>query len=437
MTSGTEWISGLVVGAVAVISIAGYRRRLYGVAGSVAYIMAAVAVLLLAGLLPRPYPVFGINASPLVWSITAVGSVICLLTVWCTATALRAAEVPHRSSEHWMVSRQLSVAAFGTSVALAIAAVNYATGVVPALAADVNTARFEGDFGIAGKLWPVIYPVMQVSVLMMLILMLEKRLRPIWVVLGLAALGVLVLSAGRSLYALPILAFGIYWIETRRPRMGTIAVFAGGVVATLGLLGFARAFSGSGAQQTAVYLSDRGLLSWYGLLDVSIQSGPRVSTIATASDRLHGQFLFGDILNFVNDSYPRSDRVVTQLIGRDLSSNGGMPPSIWSGFFLDFGWIGLVAFSAAIGLVLVFSQRALHAGELPAALWFSYLGAYVLVSAYSYVSVRPSWITVGLVCLLLSKVAPDGSLARTDGVEVSSYYRRGREAHREPKPRAH
>src|SRR5690606_12052845 len=102
-------------------------------------------------------------------------------------------------------------------LALAVPLPNFATGEVPLLSGDVNSARFNGDFGTLGKLWPLMLPVLQVAVLITLILAFLRQATGGWLLLGSACLSVLVLNGGRSLFLIPVIAFGMFVVESTRP----------------------------------------------------------------------------------------------------------------------------------------------------------------------------------------------------------------------------
>jgi len=412
----------LVTGSVVILGR--YRSRSPVLSGALPLVIVAMVVLYVAGSLPRVDPVFGVNPGHEQWLIYLLGF-LCLvgglalggLVIRTPAPVLSVPERPRswppNGTAEWLLY-------IGVGVAIVVATLNYLTGDIPALTGDVNEARFSGNFGVLGRLWPIVFPTLQATIVIAASRVLSGRWDPIWLLLAAASLVILVLSGGRSLFLLPLIAVGVLFLDLKRPALGWIL--------TAGVLG-AAAFAAIGELRVAAedlsateFRDDRGLTGWLGSLDISLQTGPRV--MASALEQLNGQLLggsvlFGDLLNFLSSSFTRSDRIITELLGRDVDEVGGFPPTIWGGLVLDFGIIGVATGGLIVGLVLGASRmHFFRTRSLGSGIWYSYFASYVALSAYSYISFRPSWILVLIVALVASKGFAGGTHEDPNGLEV-------------------
>lgn len=394
-----RWQTGLtiVLASVGVLCLTRYRAASTGFAGSLSIIGAALIAFYVYGSIDRAAPVYNQNVSLTVWGIVIVGAVSLLVGLWIAGGDAR--REPQLKSCDFAGESVF----FGAGLcALAISVVNYATGDIPLLSTDVNAARFGGDYGSLGRLWPIAHPLLQISVIAFLLKLRVRKNEAKWVLLGIASAICLVLAGGRSFIVVAVIAFGVLILEITRPSVKLIlAAVLIGLVA-FGAIGELRALSSSGASEFQRYTAARQLEGWLGSADLSLQTGPRVLSMSIdvqKGEGLHGAFLFGDIGYFVNSEIPRSDHLITTIIGRDPSVIGGSPPSIFGGMYLDFGWVGLALGALLVGLLLAVSRQVMYRRPSIATLiWFSYFAAYIAISGYSYLSVRPSWIVVLLVC---------------------------------------
>lgn len=299
-------------------------------------------------------------------------------------------------------------------VAISVAALNLVTGDVPLFADDVNSARFAGNFGVAGWAWPILFPILQAIVLHAGVRKLGGyRVPSSLLTAGILSVLLLVLSGGRSLLGIPILGIFLFYLDSRHPRIPVVVLV--GVASSLlfAILGALRIAGGNQAEASANFLSERGLDPVLGSLDISLQAGPRVfERLIQGHARLQysGQFLTSDVLNFLRLAPTPSDRLVTVALGQDPSIVGGLPPTLVGGLFLDFGALGVGLGCFLVGIVLargvVVAQTRLHDSST---LWAYYFAAYVLISSYSYLSVRPSWLCVGLICAAMGLKERSGS----------------------------
>lgn len=371
-----------------------YSLNQAGFAGSLAILAALTIFLYVYGSIDRSSPVYNTNVTAHVWVIIIVGSASLLLGLWLANGA--GGETPKISGVEFSTTNLffwLGLVAVGTS------AVNYLTGDIPLFSVDINASRFNGNFGMFGRYWSIIHPVTQISVLVFLLKLQQRRIDLRWAILGLASATSLILSGGRSLLAISVIAFGVMLLEIKRPKLRIVlSIILAGVFA-FGLFGNLR----SASQTNDIYASGTNIGTMIHSSDRSLQTGPRVLTLAIyylRDQQLDGQFLTGDLPYVRDRSTDGSDRLVTAILGRDAARVGGLPPTLFGGLYLDFGWTGVVLGATLIGFALTLSRRIMYQKRsLPSMIWFSYFTAYIAISSYSYFSLRPSWIIVLILCI--------------------------------------
>ena len=429
------WNTGvaLMLIAVGIACVARYRSDSPRFAGSLALIPLVIISVYAYGAADRQAPVYHVNVSPIVWTIILVGSLSLTLGLLLPDLFRPSSEGQPKRLEY--IDTSYSGVFFWLGVfAVTVAAVNYITGDIPLLSDDINGARFVGDNGMLARLWSVVHPITQMSVIVALLKMQSRRIDLRWTVLGLSSAASLPLAGGRSLLIIPLIAFGVLLIELKRPNMRVVLITMMAGLVLFGLAGQVREMSSGGARQAQSYLSQRGLDSWSGSADLSLQTGPRVLTLAIAvlnGERLRGKLLIGDLPKVKPADVPGSDRLVTELIGRDPTVVGGSPPTVFGGFYLDFGWWGVATGALLLGFLLTFSRIVMYATRsLPASVWFGYVTAYIAISGYSYVSLRPSWIVVLMVCLGTHKFVKETHGPRTSCVQIPQISGRSRAPHR-------
>lgn len=406
----------ILLAALGIACLSRYRRRSW-FAGSLALIPATIVFVYVLGAVDRDAPVFNTNVSPTVWTIIFVGSVSLVLGLWWAGSSHSIendgpVKFDSRGSEFFLW--------VGCAAAL-VSLINYATGNIPLLSGDIDGTRFSEASGMLNRLWVLVHPITQVNVIIFLLKLQQRQLDPRWVALGSYSILSLILTGGRSLAAIGALAFGILFIELKRPKLQLVfaAALAGALLT--GASGLWRALGSANAATSQSYLSRRGLFSWLGSLDLSLQTGPRVLTLAVnnlGGEQLAGRILIGDLPKFgtpygaIYGLPYGSGYIVTAITGRDSSfTGGGSPPTIFGGLYLDFGWFGVVLGSLLVGFLMVLSRKLMYRKpSLSSYVWFSYFAAYVALSSYSYLSFKPPWIVVLFLCLAgaISWRKPDG-----------------------------
>lgn len=391
-------------------------------AGSSALVLLVMTAVYGIGLLARPAPVFGINPEDSDFAIITIGMVGILMGVLSLPLFLPDAHRREVISEKPIVvlgDRKLIVIAL---IAMSAAIANYATGGIPILSNDVNGSRFTGNYGVLGRLWPLILPTLQVIVIVAAIRVMNKHSTRVWNSLGLSAFVFLVLSGGRSLFVIPLIAVALSAIDIYKPRVITMVLSAAAGVTVIGAFGYARTLGSSGSQNNLAYLGMRDQDSWLGSLDISVQTGPRVFSAVRESaldSFLGGQFFFADLQSFIGGHALSSDRLVTSLLNRDPAVVGGLPPTVFGGLYIDWGLPGVIAGSLLIGFLLeLFRRSALRKMTLSSLVWFYYFATYVLLSVYSYVSAKPTILMVALISIFCFDRSNEVLHAGPNGVKV-------------------
>lgn len=421
--------SGIALALVAlgVFCISRYKYPSVGFAGSISIVSGLIIFLYIYGTINRARPVFTVNPTLQVWLIILVGSVS--LIIGLSAVGGSRASQPTLGKCDFTGSDLFFVAGF---LALAVSVLNYLTGDIALLSEDINGTRFAGSGGLLGRLWPVILPVLQVNVIIAAVMLIERRRNLGWMALGISSIACLLLAGARSFTVIAFIAVGVIFIERRRPSVGAVLMSSVAGMVAFGLAGHARALASAGASDYANFMQRRGLDQWFGATDLSLQTGPRV--LAVTIDRLNGellggQILFGDIANFVNPAVQRADRLVTSIVGRDPNF-GGFPPTIFGGFFLDFGWLGLIVGGFLVGLALAVSRQIIYRhSNLSTFVWFAYLSSYVAVSFYSYVGLRPGWLAVLLLCCVVRLFQKEAHGSSSDRLKIPEVPGRRRASH--------
>jgi oligosaccharide repeat unit polymerase len=299
---------------------------------------------------------------------------------------------------------------------LIVAAVaNLVTGSVPLLAESINTARLGGEGGIFGRFWAWIIGGLEWCVLVAMIRTLYVRRLEVYTLgVGVLSLSILVLLAGRSFLVVVGLAMMISVALVSRLSM---AKLIGGAAAAILLLGLAGLYRYQHSSITPVPYG--GAVS---VVEQSAGIGPEV--FGTVLHRVpaevpyqDGSFLLRDfraLLPLHPLGTPEAgDLWVTKVLRqRDPVSIGGTPPTLAGGLYIDFGVPGIAIGSAILAVVLGFAYRWVRrVPTIGAISAYSYFAAYIALSAYSYVSVKPALLAViGLALMLhmLERASVDG-----------------------------
>jgi oligosaccharide repeat unit polymerase len=247
-------------------------------------------------------------------------------------------------------------------------------------------------------LWPLLFGCLEASFALHAVLWARRRRREDFALCIAIAL-VFVATASRSFIFIALAAIAIVYLERRRPPLWAVTVALAAGITFAGSIGYLRVSSELGAQTVNQSLIERELPAGpLGLTLSNLSTGPWVlsTTLYSVPQRVefqHGMFFLRDGLNVWDSSVVRSDRWVTEsILERDPAANGGMPPTLLGGLYLDFGFTGIavglfLAGAVTVWLYPVASRRGLP-GRLQYCLWCTYL----LTSLYSYFSLKPAFV---------------------------------------------
>ena len=287
------------------------------------------------------------------------------------------------------------------------AILTFATGEIPLLASSINSARFGAGGGALHQLWGwLIGAIEWLAIAASVRCVAARRLERRGLMLTSIALGMLLLLAGRSFLFLVAFAILLAFLTLRRVRLTWL--ITAGVLLLLALGGFAS----YRAQHSTTYGEGGKSSSITHLLQRSVGIGPAVfastlEEIPTYVPFQYGAFAFRDLRADL-PKHPlgrteTSDYWVTTVVRHRLTAYiGGSPPTLTGGLYIDFGVPGILAGALLLGTLLsLLYMFAARSRSLSVLVLYTYFGAYIVQSAYSYVSFKPEVVMV----VVLSAVA--------------------------------
>jgi oligosaccharide repeat unit polymerase len=297
------------------------------------------------------------------------------------------------------------------------------------LSSNIDATRIAGGSGLLGRVWTWIIGGLEWIIVIGSVrcFALGRRSPRALAAVG-ASGGILVLLAGRSFLVVAGLAAVVALGVLRRVSLKRLVAICLVAVIVLGIAGKYRLTHSGEAGQG----DERN--TFYGLVSQSAGTGP--SVFATALKEIpqvvpfqDGTFILRDLratmpFHIFGASESADFWVTRQLRARDTAVVGGSPPTLPGGLYIDFGITGIVVGSALLGLLLALMYRwTLRAQTVGAVAAYSYSSAYVALSAYSYVSIKPTVIAAMMLSVTLHFVEKPrrrsqrlGSLARREEV---------------------
>lgn len=306
-------------------------------------------------------------------------------------------------------------AATGRFMALAglgLAAVNYATGGIPVLSANVNALRFRENSAILG---PATGFIVGMEMFALVVLLLERwsrgrrgeRQSGFDALLILALLASLFASGSRTFLVLPLIAYALARLEAHVVKALTVLLVV--VVGFSALTGYnyVRQQQSGTAEALDAALVENGLADYplaSGIL--SLQIGPRVfqvsrDKIPDSLDFQHGQFFLADASVILRTGQKPSDFFTTTYVtNRSYAQVGGSPPTVLGGLYIDGGVPLLIVGMMFLGFATRrFRDMYLISPNLYTAAAYGFWGAWMLHSIYNYVSLKPMVLTFLALCL--------------------------------------
>ena len=306
--------------------------------------------------------------------------------------------------------RQRKVLRLADGGLLAVALLNLITGEIIVLSANLSTSRFSGNYGVAGRAWPIVFGALEASFALHAVLLARRRRVEDFVFCALIGL-VFVATGSRSFALIAFAALAIAYLERRRPPLWLVTLALAAGITVAGSIGYLRVSSELGTVTVNQSLIGRELPTGpVGQTLSNLATGPWVlsTTLEYVPERApfqHGLFFLRDGLNLVDSSVVRSDRWVTEsILERDTTTNGGMPPTLIGGLYLDFGYPGIGIGLFAVGFATIYLYPVASRRGLPGKLQYCLWCAYLLTSLYSYLSLKPALIASVLLLEVLIRL---------------------------------
>jgi oligosaccharide repeat unit polymerase len=299
---------------------------------------------------------------------------------------------------------------------LGLALVNFATGSIPLLASNIDATRFAGGGGAFAQLW--IWIIGGIEWLLVVAgvqrVVFGRLNRSSWCIV-IVGLGILTLLASRSFFLIVGLALLVAYASVKRVTISRLAIVGVAGLLVLGATGSARVHHSDPTGARQQFLQSQRIDSVYGTISQSAATGPVV--LATVLDNVpalfqyqHGRFALRDFrallpLHPLGRPEQSGIWVTDAILHRDPTQIGGSPPTLVGGLYIDFGVTGIALGSLLLGFCLVAMHRWARSSRTIGSLTaYSYASAYIALSAYSYVSVKPTVVLVGVLSLMAHRM---------------------------------
>lgn len=293
-----------------------------------------------------------------------------------------------------------------TTVGLIIAWINFVTGDIPLLADSINEARRSSSGAVLAQWSFASYPTLEFVIVAAVLLPVRRF--PLWarITVVAASTGTLLLTGSRSFLVFPIIAIAFAVIESRRPRLVTIAGLSAALVVVVGVAGQLRSIA-SGTGANLVDNAEKWGYGPFAALLSPLQVGPHV--FAAVQKVIPDSIPFQNGVFFLRD-FPKLSAgaeadywIAGTVLGRDTAMTGGLPPTLLGGFYIDWGPPGAIVGTLLVfvALMLLRPARVPSRRSQPTTIAYALVCAYVLTSFYSYISLNVGFIMMLLWCLFL------------------------------------
>lgn len=295
------------------------------------------------------------------------------------------------------------------AVGLGVTWVNFLTGRIPLLSDSINVARREGTDALLSDWSFASYPTLEFVIIAAAVLPLRNVSHLARIAVLAVSVSTLVLTGSRSFLVFPIVALALIFIESKRPRLVLVVATAAVLALLVAIAGQLRSFA-SGTGDNVISNAEK----WgYGPIFTSsilsnLQVGPHV--FAAVQAVIPSEIPFQQGVFFLRD-FPKlsagteADYWITEtVLKRDSEANGGLPPTILGGFYVDWGFIGAVVGIAVVFLALGLLRPrplALFRSQ-PRTIAYAIISTYVLTAYYSYISLNVGLIMMLLWCVFLT-----------------------------------
>jgi oligosaccharide repeat unit polymerase len=307
-----------------------------------------------------------------------------------------------------------AVSRSSTIIALLVAA-NLATGGVPLFSSNIDASRFAPHRGVVYMIFPWLIGALEAVTLLILVSWIARRDTHTSRLRLVIAIGLLVLIASRSIMFTVILAAVLAAATLGRISVKRLVLLglAGAII--LGGSGEYRIRHSDPTGSRQAFLKTHGYNGVTGIIAQSASSAPWVfgQVIDFMPSQIpfqHGGFVTRDFraqlpLHPLGRPEGPDTWITTTILRKDPRVVGGEPPTLVGGLYIDFGVPGIMIGCLLLGVLMVaLFNWARRTGTIGAAALYTYASAYMVLSAYNYVSLKPIMLAALGVCLYAHRV---------------------------------
>ena len=372
--------------------------------------VGAIAIAFLIGIVGQDYRIAGVDDQvPLLLGVTVA---MLMLGAIFAVSVLPSTAPRWKGRDFSSIFDSSFLAVFGLGLAL-LALINVLTGSIPLLAPNIDEARFAGGVGVFAPVFVFLIGGVQWLLVSGSLVWLLSRRPPKGTLLFSMSIGLLalLLIASRAIALVIPLTVLLAYVTLGRISTRKLIVFVLAGLILLGLAGQARIAGSDPTGEKRAFLVANGYGDGpAGQIIQSASTGPFVlshvlNQVPSAHEFRNGDFFTSDLRqqipgDFFGDPQAPDQWVTTEILNLDAAF--GSPPTLVGGLYIDWGVPGILIGCFLVGFMLAAVYNwAKRAGTLGSLILYSYLVGYIIVSAYSYLSLKPSMLTfLGLAFIL-------------------------------------
>lgn len=391
--------------------------------------IGAIASAFLIGMLGRDYRIAGVeDRVPLLLGVSVLmlmfGAVLAVLILPSTTSRWKVRDFAFIFDDSY-------VAVIGLGVVL-LALINIITGTIPLFAPNIDEARFTGGGGLFAPVFAFLIGGVQWVLISGLLVWFLSRRKPQNIFLWAMAVGlfVTILIASRSIALLVPLTIIVAYGTLRRLSFRQLASFGLAALLLLGLAGQARIAGSDPTGERRAFLESYGYGDGpTGVIIQSASTGPFVLSrvldqMPEVQEFQHGGFLTAEIRAYLPGSLlgdPKAPDVWVSQEILNIDVDFGSPPTLVGGLYIDWGLPGVIIGCLLVGFLLTAVYHwARREGTLGSLILYAYLTSYVMLSAYSFLSLKPTMLSVLALAFLLHRFERSREAQTTSSTAASS-----------------